>query len=94
MILAFEQLPEEYRKRWGIETGFRMQDVVEAKTTSINRTVRIVYTLLSTFVYNIWVLANVVFAGVLEVDHNKPCIKLFEMAHYFVRQIEQFNKPP
>jgi hypothetical protein len=55
VILAFEQLPEEYRKRRGIETGFRMQDNMEAKTTNVNHTVRVVYTLLSTFVYNIWV---------------------------------------
>ena len=94
VILAFERLPEEYRKRWGIETGFRMQDNVEAKTTSTNRAVRVVYTLMSTFVYNIWVLANIVFAGSLRVELKRSCFKLSEMAHYFRRQIEQPYKPP
>ena len=35
---------------------------------STNRAVRVVYTLMSTFVYNIWVLANIVFAGSLRVE--------------------------
>jgi hypothetical protein len=43
VILAYDQLPEEYRKRWGIETGFRVQDNVQAKTTSKNYTIRVVY---------------------------------------------------
>ncbi|XHH10039.1 MAG: transposase [Candidatus Bathyarchaeia archaeon] len=94
VILAFEELPEEYRKRWGIETGFRMHDAVEAKTTSTNRTVRVVYTLMSTFVYNVWVLANVVFAKMLRVELKRSCVKLFEMAHHFRREIEQPHKPP
>lgn len=94
VILAFEQLPEEYRRRWGIETGFRMQDTVEAKTTSTNRTVRVVYTMMSTFMYNIWVLANVAFADNLRVELRRPCFKLSEMAHYFRWQIEQPYKPP
>ena len=25
-MIAFDAIPEEYRKRWGIETGFRVQD--------------------------------------------------------------------
>ncbi len=94
VILAFELLPEEYRKRWGIETGFRMQDNVEAKTTSVNPTVRVVYTLLSTFVYNIWVYANAVCAKLLRTEFKRLCVKLFEMAHYFGREIEQPHKPP
>jgi len=76
VILAFEGLPEEYRKRWGIETGFRVQDSVQAKTTSSNLTVRVVYMMLSTFLYNIWVLGNVVFARKLGVELERPFIKL------------------
>jgi hypothetical protein len=94
VILAFELLPEEYRKRWGIETGFRMHDTVEAKTTSTNSTVRVVYTLLSTFVYNVWVYANVVFVKMLHVDSRRPRFRLFAMAHYFGFVIEQPYKPP
>ncbi|OQA82441.1 MAG: hypothetical protein BWY29_00891 [Microgenomates group bacterium ADurb.Bin238] len=27
-------IPQECRRRWGVETGFRVQDNVQAKTTS------------------------------------------------------------
>jgi len=94
VILAYEQLPEEYRKRWGIETGFRVQDNVQAKTTSKNYTVRAVYTMLSTFLYNIWVLANVTLSRKLRIEFKKPKIKLSQLTHYFSMQIEQSYKPP
>jgi len=94
VILAYNQLPEEYRKRWGIETGFRVQDNVQAKTTSKNYTVRIVYIMLSTFLYNIWVLANVTLARKLRIKLEKPKIKLPRLAHYFSLQIEQLKRPP
>jgi len=89
VILAYEQLPEEYRKRWGIETGFRVQDNVQAKTASPNYAVRVVYVMLSTFLYNIWVYANVILARKLRMELKKPRIKLSQLAHYFRRQIEQ-----
>ena len=94
VILAYEQLPEEYRKRWGIETGFRVQDNVQAKTTSKSFTVRVVYIMLSTFLYNIWVLANAALIKTLREDFKKPKIKLSQLAHYFRRKIEQPYKPP
>ena len=94
VILAYGLLPEEYRKRWGIETGFRVQDNVQAKTTSSNFTVKVVYTMLSTFLYNIWVLGNAVFARKLGLDLGKPKIKLSQLAHFFRRKIEQPNEPP
>lgn len=49
----YAQIPEEYKKRWGIETGFRVQNNVKAKTTSTNYTIRLTYQLLSTILYNI-----------------------------------------
>ena len=94
VILAYEQLPEEYRMRWGIETGFRVQDGVQAKTTSGNFSVRVVYTMLSTILYNVWVLANALLAKKLHVELGKPKIKLFQLMHFFSRQIEQPHKPP
>src|SRR5437867_12124717 len=36
-LMVFSLLPDEYRKRWGIESGFRVQDNVQAKTTSTDR---------------------------------------------------------
>ena len=94
VILAYDLLPEEYRKRWGIETGFRVQENVQAKTASKNYTVRVVYVMLSTFLYNIWILANAAIAKKLRGDFRKPKIKLSQLAHYFRRKIEQPYKPP
>lgn len=94
VILAYNQLPEEYRRRWGIETGFRVQDGVQAKTTSGSYTVRVVYTMLSTILYNIWVLANVRLARRLGVEFKRPRIKLSQLAHHFSMQISQLKRPP
>ena len=55
----YPKIPEEYRKRWGIETGFRVQNTIKAKTTSPNHTITLIYHLLSTILYNIWILANI-----------------------------------
>lgn len=94
VILAYDLLPEEYRKRWGIETGFRVQDNVQAKTTSKNFTVRVVYVMLSTILYNIWIYANVALARKLRITPEKPMIKLSQLSHYFSMQIEQQQRPP
>lgn len=94
VILAYERLPEEYRKRWGIENGFKAQDNVQAKTTSGHFSVRIVYTILSKILYNIWVLANVMVAKKLHIEPAKPLIKLRQLTHYFSRRLEQPYKPP
>jgi hypothetical protein len=94
VVLAYDLLPKEYCMRWGIETGFRVQDNVQAKTTSKNFTVRVVYIMLSTFLYNIWVLANVALEGKMRVYSKKPRIKLSQLSHYFRRIIEQPYKPP
>jgi hypothetical protein len=94
VILVYDRLPKDYRKRWGIETGFRVQDNVQAKTTSKSYTVRVAYVMLSTFLYNIWVLGNVVLAKELRVGLQKPRIKFSQLAHYFRRVIEQPYKPP
>jgi hypothetical protein len=47
-------IPQEYRRRWGIETGFRVQDDAEPKTTSTNYAYRLLLHLCSVLVYNIW----------------------------------------
>jgi hypothetical protein len=36
-------IPLEYRCRWGIETGYRVQDNVQAKTTIVNYAFRLLY---------------------------------------------------
>ena len=36
-------ISSEYRCRWGIETGYRVQDNAQAKTTSVNYKLRLLY---------------------------------------------------
>lgn len=89
----YAQIPEEYKKRWGIETGFRVQNNVKAKTTSTNYTIRLIYQLLSIILYNIWQLANIILMLELKRELTKPIIKLTQLTRAFRLKIE-LNKPP
>jgi len=89
----YAQIPEEYKKRWGIETGFRVQNNVKAKTTSTNYTIRLIYQLLSIILYNIWQLANITLMLELKRELTKPIIKLTQLTRAFRLKIE-LNKPP
>jgi IS4 transposase len=40
-------IPEEYMRRWGIETGYRVQNNAQAKTTSTNYKLRLIYQMIS-----------------------------------------------
>ena len=51
-------IPEEYRKRWGIETGYRNIGFMRAKTRSMIPGVRQFLFLFSAAVANLWTLAN------------------------------------
>jgi len=63
-----------YKKRWGIETTYRMmKHDFTPRTTSKNYVVRLFYFMLSTCLYNIWVLANMLFGRiVLGCTPEKP----------------------
>jgi len=56
-------IPSEYRWRWGIETGYRVQDNAQAKTTSTNYELRLLYQMTSVLLYNFWHYANFCSAG-------------------------------
>ena len=49
-----ETLPDEYRRRWGIETGYKQVEQVRLRTTSRNASFRAVMFYVSLFMYNIW----------------------------------------
>nr|AAU84385.1 transposase [uncultured archaeon GZfos9E5] len=55
-----------YRKRWGIETSYRVKkDAFRPKTTSKNYAIRLFFFLFSVSFYNLWVLASIVLGLVL-----------------------------
>lgn len=58
MPYSDDALLELFKKRWGIETGYRMCNQFLIRTTSRDYTVRLFYYLLSCIVYNAWVMYN------------------------------------
>lgn len=55
---AWRWIPEEYRRRWGVETGFRVGKGFRAKTTSTCEEVREVYHQYAVVLENLWTLHN------------------------------------
>jgi len=53
-------LAENYRRRWGIETGYRVKEEVRGKTCSQNYAVRLLFQILSILLYNLWHLSNLI----------------------------------
>lgn len=49
---------DKYRKRWGIETAFRVLDNVTIKTTTKNEVIRYFINAFCCLVYNLWKLNN------------------------------------
>jgi len=57
-LRVWERLPEDYRCRWGIETGYRVDKEFRAKTTSRNGGIRLIYFQYMVFLENVWTLHN------------------------------------
>lgn len=45
---------DKYRKRWGIETAFRVLDIIQIKTTTKNEVIRYFINMFCCLVYNLW----------------------------------------
>ena len=45
-----------YKKRWKIETGYRLQNMFLAKTTSINKVIRYFYFCYAVAMHNLWLI--------------------------------------
>jgi hypothetical protein len=65
-------LSEGYRKRWGIETGYRVKKEVKGKTCSPNYVIRVLFQMLSILLYNLWVLCNILLSGIIFVKKGYP----------------------
>jgi putative transposase len=50
---------QEYGKRWGIETSYRVKQDFKARTTSKKYVVSFFYFMFSACLYNLWILANI-----------------------------------
>jgi len=78
-----EFIPLEYRRRWGIETGYRVQADAQAKTTSKEYSVRLLYQLTSLLLYNVWQYANMLLCKAMKRAFGKPVLKLCMLAVHF-----------
>ena len=76
-------IPSEYRRRWGIETGYRVQDNAQAKTTSVNYKLRLLYQMTSVLLYNVWHYANFLLCRALKKQFDKPLLALTRLAVHF-----------
>lgn len=86
-LRAWQTLPEDYRRRWGIETGFRVGKGFRAKTTSTNETVREIYHQYALFLENLWTLHNMGEAkrrGLPLGLMRRPMVKVKEFSLDFV----------
>ncbi|MGB9914959.1 MAG: transposase [Candidatus Bathyarchaeales archaeon] len=76
-------IPQEYRRRWGIETGYRVQNHALAKTTSVNFKLRLLYQMASVLLYNVWHFANFLLCRALKRQFDKPILALTWLAVHF-----------
>jgi len=53
-----KQVYKLYKRRWGIETGYRVKGNFQANTCSKSFTIRVMHSLLAICLYNVWVLIN------------------------------------
>lgn len=77
----------KYRKRWNIETGFRIQDEARIKTKSSNPLIRYFYQLISMLMILAWRLANykaakvIVFKRFLKLIEESYTLKIFNLPY-------------
>jgi hypothetical protein len=57
-VRVWSRLPQDYRRRWGIETGYRVDGDFRAKTTSRDERLRLIYYQYMVFLENLWTLHN------------------------------------
>jgi IS4 transposase len=94
ILWNIHKLPEDYRRRWGIETGYRDIERMRAKTTSRKNSIRILYFMYSILLYNAWLLANLMLASRLFKHLERPIIELAVMAAYFGMMLRKCGEPP
>ena len=94
LAASISYIPQEYRRRWGIETGYRVQGSTKAKTTSKNYVLRLTYRLTAVFVYNAWRYGNFLLCRALGQSFVKPVFALKRLAAHFEGFISGGLGPP
>ena len=66
------KIPDEYKKRWGIETGYACMERVGPRTSSRNDSIRMLLMYLPLVIYNAWIMEN--YAAGACADGDKPVV--------------------
>lgn len=93
---AWRWIPEEYRRRWGVETGFRVEKGFRAKTTSTSEEIREVYHQYAVVLENLWTLHNMGEArrrGLPLDQMKRPLVKVKELNADFVHFLLSASGP-
>ncbi len=87
------RLPEDYRRRWGIETGYSEVEEFRARTTSRNHALRLIYFFHALILYNAWLLANLIIARKFSKLLTKPMIGLqLVRSTFYIVIVESFRR--
>ena len=70
-----KRLPDDYRTRWGIETGYAGVEGFRARTTSKNHSLRLLYFFYALILYNAWLLANLIMARKFSKVLDAPIVE-------------------
>ncbi len=72
-VELLDTLFDQYDKRWGIESSYRVKKQYLPKTTSKNYMIRLFYFMFAVLLYNLWILADILLwlalFGKVEEDH-------------------------
>jgi len=90
--LSPETIHELYKKRFGIETQYRIKNKFLGRTCSREYSVRYFFFLLAICIYNLWVLLNIIERGKEGLEPGKIPIKVDRLVH-LVRKVIFFNSP-
>lgn len=70
------RIPQDYKRRWGIETGYVGVEKFRPRTTSRNHSIRLLYFYYSLILFNAWIIANRHAAKDLSHIDTKPVISI------------------
>ncbi len=85
-------IAEMYRKRWGIETGYRVKKDFLAITTTECYIVRMLYFMISVILYNFWLLCNLIYCREQGIELGTPKITTRIMKLYISLYLNNINK--
>lgn len=77
-----EEIAEWYRKRWSIETGYRVKKEFKIRTSTESYAMRVLFFFLSVAMYNLWVLFNLLLALARNAS-TEPIISVSELKFYY-----------